>query len=254
MLLSNFMQDGLRDKVALITGASRGIGAAIARELAQAGATVALAARHEDSLKEVAASLPDGARSLAVATDVSEARDLERLVEQVVNVFGGVDVLINNAGLLPPAKQIYNVDLDEWQHVIDINLRAPWYLSKLVHPHMKARGGGAVVNVSSTSGLHHDIGLGVYGISKAGVVMLTEVCAKEWARDGIRVNAIAPGIVRTELAGSIIAYLDERGLKPNPMNLYGEPEDIARLVRFLAGEESRYMTGSIIRIDGGELL
>ena len=110
------------------------------------------------------------------------------------------------------------------------------------------------MNVSSTSGLHHDIGLGVYSISKAGVVMLTEVCAKEWARDGIRVNGIAPGIVKTQLAGSIIDYLKTRNIKPNPMNMYGEPEDIAKLVRFLASDESRYMTGSVIRIDGGELL
>jgi len=119
---------------------------------------------------------------------------------------------------------------------------------------MRGRGGGAIVNIASTSGLHHDIGLGVYGISKAGVVMLTEVCAKEWARDNIRVNCIAPGTVKTQLAGSIIEYLQGKQMKPNPMNLYGEPEDIAKLVRYLAGDESRFMTGSIIRIDGGELL
>jgi NAD(P)-dependent dehydrogenase (short-subunit alcohol dehydrogenase family) len=137
---------------------------------------------------------------------------------------------------------------------MSVNLRAPWFLSKLVHPHMRARGGGAVVNISSTSGLHHDIGRGVYGISKAGLVMLTEVCAMEWARDRIRVNCIAPGVVKTELAGSIIDYLQSRDIKPNPMNLYGEPEDVAKLVLYLVSEDSRFMTGSIIRIDGGELL
>src|SRR5207245_1979826 len=149
------MNETLDGKVALVTGASRGIGAAIASELAAAGARVALA----------------------------------------------------------------------------------------------GRGGGAIVNIASTSGLHHDIGLGVYGISKAGVVMLTEVCAKEWARDNIRVNCIAPGTVKTQLAGSIIEYLQGKQMKPNPMNLYGEPEHIAKLVRYLAGDESRFMTGSIIRID-----
>ena len=248
------MNDGLTGKVALVTGASRGIGAAIAKELAEAGAHVALAGRDESTLRETARSLPRGGHAMVVKADVAETSDLDRLVGQVVNELGGIDVLVNNAGLLPPAKQIYKADLDEWQLVMDINLRAPWYLSKLAHPHMKARGGGAIVNVSSTSGLHHDIGLGVYGISKAGVVMLTEVCAKEWARDGIRVNCIAPGIIKTQLAGSIIEYLQARDMKPNPMNLYGEPEDIARLVRFLVSDDSRYMTGSIIRIDGGELL
>ena len=241
------MQDKLDGKVALVTGASRGIGAAIARELAAAGAKVAVSGRDESTLR-------DGDHVLAVAADVANLSDLEHLVERVVDELGGIDVLVNNAGVLPPAKQIYKVDAGEWQGVMDTNLRAPWYLSKLVHPHMKARGGGAIVNVASTSGLHHDIGLGVYGISKAGVVMLTEVCAKEWARDNIRVNAIAPGIVKTKLAAGIIDYMTSRNMKPNPMNLYGEPEDIARLVRFLVTDESRFMTGSIIRIDGGELL
>jgi NAD(P)-dependent dehydrogenase (short-subunit alcohol dehydrogenase family) len=248
------MNHGLAGKVALVTGASRGIGAAIAKELAESGAHVALAGRSESTLQETARALPKGSHVVAVKADVADPSDLDRLVGQVVSELGGIDVLVNNAGLLPPAKQIYKAELDEWQTVMDINLRAPWYLSKLVHPHMKARGGGAIVNVSSTSGLHHDIGLGVYGISKAGVVMLTEVCAKEWARDGIRVNCIAPGIIKTQLASSIIDYLSSRNMKPNPMNLYGEPEDIAKLVRFLVTDESRFMTGSIIRIDGGELL
>jgi dehydrogenase/reductase SDR family protein 4 len=248
------MNDELKGKVALVTGASRGMGAAIARELAAAGAAVALVGRQETTLLEVADSLPRGSRSLAVAADMAETSDLERLVGRVVEELGGLDVLVNNAGFLPEAKQIYNVDLEEWQHVIDVNLRAPWFLSKLAHPHMRARGGGAIVNVASTSGLHHDIGLGVYGISKAGVVMLTEVCAKEWARDKIRVNCIAPGIVKTQLAGDIIEYLKTRNMKPNPMNLFGEPEDIAKLVRFLVTDDSRFMTGSTIRIDGGELL
>ena len=248
------MSDALDGKVALVTGASRGMGAAIARELAAAGASVALAGRDEATLKEVTRSLPAGSRSLVVAADMAETSDLERIVSQVVHGLGGLDVLVNNAGYYPEAKQIYSVDLDEWQYVMNVNLRAPWYLSKLAHPHMRARGGGAIVNVSSTSGLHHDIGLGVYGISKAGVVMLTEVCAKEWARDKIRVNCIAPGVVKTQLAASIIEYLQSRNMKPNPMNLYGEPEDIAGLVRFLVTDESRFMTGSIIRIDGGELL
>ena len=249
------MTEGRLDgKVAIVTGAGRGIGAACALELARAGASVVLAARSADELKQVEGSIADGGRALRVRTDVSKTSDLERLVDTAVKEFGGVDLLLNNAGVMPPAKQIYKVDLEEWERVMAVNVRAPWYLGNLVHRHMKARGGGVVINVASTSGLHHDIGLGAYSISKAAVVMLTNVQAKEWARDRIRVNAIAPGVVRTELATDLLQYLETHGEKPNPMNMVGEPEDISRLVRYLATDESRYMTGSVIRIDGGELL
>lgn len=240
-------------RTVFITGASSGFGAAAARRFAARGDRIIVAARRTDRLRDLAKELgPD--LVLPLSLDIRDRASVERITATLPPDFAEIDILVNNAGLLPPAKQIYKADLDEWQTVMDINLRAPWYLSKLVHPHMKSRGGGAIVNVSSTSGLHHDIGLGVYGISKAGVVMLTEVCAKEWARDGIRVNAIAPGIVKTQLAGSIIEYMQARNMKPNPMNMLGEPEDIAKLVRFLVSDDSRYMTGSIIRIDGGELL
>ena len=204
------------------------------------------------ALEEVAASL--GGNGHAVATDVAKTEDLDRLVAAAVDRFGGVDILVNNAGVAPPAKQIYKVSLEEWESTMAVNLRSTWYLSKLCHPLMKERGGGAVVNIASTSGLHHDIGLGVYGISKAAVIMLTTVCAKEWARDGIRVNALAPGIVRAQLAAAIIEYVETHEQKPNPMNIIGEPEDIARLVRFLVTDESRYITGDTIRIDGGEII
>jgi len=248
------MDNSLEAKVAIITGAGRGIGAACAAELARAGAAVVLAARSVSELDRVKASLPAGSRCLVVPTDVTKIEDLENLVTRTIDELGGIDVLLNNAGMMPPAKQIYKVDLEEWELVMATNVRAPWYLGNLVHRHMKARGGGVIINVSSTSGLHHDIGLGVYGISKAAVVMLTNVQAKEWARDGIRVNAIAPGVVRTEMARDLLRYLDDHSQKPNPMNIVGEPHDIARLVRYMATDESRYMTGSVIRIDGGELL
>jgi NAD(P)-dependent dehydrogenase (short-subunit alcohol dehydrogenase family) len=246
------MEFRLDGKVAIVTGGSRGIGAAVARELARVGASVVVAARGADALDEVAGSL-DG-RGHAVPTDVTRLADLDRLAAAAIERFGGIDVLVNNAGVAPPAKQIYRVEPEEWQQTMDVNVRAAWYLSKVCHPHMKQRGGGAVVNIASTSGLHHDIGLGVYSISKAAAIMLTTVCAKEWARDNIRVNALAPGIIRTELAGPLIEYISSRDIKPNLLNVIGEPEDIARLVRYLVTDESRLVTGEVIRIDAGELL
>jgi dehydrogenase/reductase SDR family protein 4 len=246
------MEFRLDGKVAVVTGANRGIGAATARELARVGASVVIAARGADALRQVAGEL--GGQGLAVPTDVTRLEDLDRLVAAAVDRFGGIDVLVNNAGTSPPAKQIYKVTPEEWQLTMDINVRAAWYLSKAAHSHIKQRGGGAIVNIASTSGLHHDIGLGIYSISKAAVIMLTTVCAKEWARDRIRVNALAPGVVRTELAGPLIQYLESHNEKPNLMNMIGEPEDIARLVRYLATDEARYVTGEVVRIDGGELL
>lgn len=249
------MAAALEGKVAIVTGASRGIGEATVKELASNGAKVALGARSKDSLDKVVAAIADaGGEALAVETDVSKMEDLDNLVNQTKDRFGGVDILINNAGLMPKAKQIYNYEPDEWDYVMDVNAKSAWYLSKLVHPLMRERGGGAVVNISSTSGLHHDIGLGLYGISKATLAFITIVCAKEWARDRIRVNALAPGVVKTDLAKPILDYLETHEAPPNLLNMVGDPEDVARLIRFLVSEEGRYITGDIIRIDGGELL
>ncbi len=246
--------DRLDGRVALVTGAGRGIGAAVARQLARAGASTVLASRNLEQLEGVRASLPDASRGLAVPTDVSQADDLDRLVERAMETFGGIDILVNNAGAIPPAKQIYKYAPDEWEYIMAVNLKAVWHLSNQVRTHMKARGGGAIVNISSNAALHHDIGLGLYGISKAAVVMLSTVQAKEWARDKIRVNCLVPGVVRTELAKDVIAYLAEHDTKPNPLDFIAEPDDIASLVHFLVSDRSRYMTGDTIRIDGGELL
>ena len=210
-----------------------------------------LASRSRPELEAVKGGLPT---ALAVPTDVSKLEELERLVASTVDHFGGVDILVNNAGVAPPARQIYKVPLEEWESVMAVNLRAPWHLGNLVREQMKKRGGGVIVNIASTSGLHHDIGLGVYSVSKAAVIMLTTVQAKEWARDRIRVNAIAPGVVRTELARDLIGYLESHDQKPNVMDMVGDPVDVARLVLYLVTDESRYMTGSVIRLDGGELL
>jgi 3-oxoacyl-[acyl-carrier protein] reductase len=243
------MQGTLDGKIALVTGASRGIGAAIVRELSGAGAKVAITGREGETLKEVAASLP-GDGVVTVEADVSKTADLDRLVDEVVRRLGGVDVLVNNAGILPPAKQIYEFGVDEWEHTLEVNLRAPWYLSKLVHPHMKRRGGGAIVNVSSNSGLHHDIGLGVYSISKAAVVMLTEVCAKEWARDGIRVNCVCPGTFRSAIHADLPPEALDAIAAKHPLGL-GSADDLVGAYSYLAGDASRWTTGSAIVVDGG---
>lgn len=242
-------------RVAIVTGASRGIGAACAVALARDGANVVLAARSADALAGVAEEVRQaGSAAHAVTADMNQLGDLEQLVQEAQQRFGGVDILVNNAGVYLEAREIQELPVQEWDYTLGVNLKAPWYLSKLVQPLMKERGGGSVVNISSTSGLHHTIGDGVYGISKAALIMLTTVCAKEWARDNIRVNCVAPGWVRTAMAEADLRAMAEQGQKPNLLGWVAEPEEVARLVCYLVSDEARYITGDIIPIDGGGLL
>lgn len=195
-----------------------------------------------------------GGEAVPIRADLGRIAEIEALARDVTAAFGRLDVLVNNAGMLPPARQVYDVPLPEWTAVMDLNLRAPWYLSCLLHSLLKQSDGACVVNVASAGGLKADIGFGVYSVAKAALCMLTTVCAKEWARDGIRVNAIAPGLVDTDMAAPIRSYLDSHQLAPNPLGVIAAPSDIATLVVLLASRRSRMMTGEVVRIDAGELL
>lgn len=241
-------------KTAIVTGASRGIGAATARELARAGMNVVVTARTAETLQEVAASITEsGGSAHVVVADGRKPEDLERIVAETVETFGGVDVLVNNAGVAN-GHPLVEATMEIWDLLIETNLRAPWLLSMLVYPHMKRAGGGVIVNVASSSGLRPDIGLGVYGISKAGLVMLTLVCAKEWARDSIRVNAVAPGLADTDLGAPMVDYLTSRDKPLSALGEIIEPVDVARLIHFISDERGRHMTGSIVSMDGGRVL
>jgi NAD(P)-dependent dehydrogenase (short-subunit alcohol dehydrogenase family) len=238
----------------IVTGASRGIGAAIVRELAGAGIDIAAAARSTADLDALAASL-DGApgRVVPISADVSQLQDLERIVDEATRAFGRLDGLVNNAGWLPPGHIASEGRPDVWDNVICTNLRAPWYLSLCAYPHLRVTG-GAIVNVTSSAGLRPENGLSIYGISKAGVVMLTQCCAKEWARDGIRVTAVAPGLTDTEMGGPVLEYLKSRGKPVSPLGSLIDPIEVARLVRFIVQETGRNITGDVIRVDAGHLL
>jgi NAD(P)-dependent dehydrogenase (short-subunit alcohol dehydrogenase family) len=204
-------------RTAIVTGASRGIGAATALELGAAGINVVLTARSGSDLENVAESLmAQGGTAYVAIADARNEDDLTRVVAETVDIFGGIDILVNNAGVAN-GHPLSDATPEIWDLLMETNLRAPWLLSMLVYPHMKRGGGGAIVNLTSTSGLRADIGLGVYGISKAGVVMLTQVCAKEWARHGIRVNAVAPGLTETDLGAPFIEYLSSRGKPFSPL-------------------------------------
>ena len=246
---------GQPDRVALVTGASRGIGAATATALARAGTAVALAARSVEGLNDVAAAIRDaGGQAFPVATDMADPALVETLIGKVVDEFGGVDILVNNAGILPTATRSERVDRAEWERVIAINLTAPWLLACRAHDSMAARGGGVVVNVTSTASFYPSIGLAHYCSAKAALEMTTKALALEWARESIRVLSVAPGRVDTDLVRPIVAWDEKRGARPNPLNRLGTPAEVGGVIAFLCSDAAAYITGSTIGLDGGELI
>jgi NAD(P)-dependent dehydrogenase (short-subunit alcohol dehydrogenase family) len=240
---------------AIVTGASRGIGAETARELAGAGMNVTLAARSQDQLDALHEELSAAGGSVhTVVADMQRPPDLERIVDETVERFGSVDALVNNAAYFPDARLIADAQPDVWQMTMEVNVRAPLLLSRHVYPHMKRAGGGAVVNVVSTTGVKAEIGLGLYGMSKAALILLTRSCAKEWLRDRIRVNAVMPSTTDTEMAEPIEAYLRSKGLPPTPLGDLIQPREVACLINFLVDDRGRHITGSVVDIDAGHTL
>jgi NAD(P)-dependent dehydrogenase (short-subunit alcohol dehydrogenase family) len=243
----------LAGRRALVTGASRGIGAAIARRLAERGADVVLAARSADAIGALAADLGGlGVRALAIRADLTERESLAALMTEVEEQVGGLDILVNNAGALPEAKPAGDVSWAEWDATLSLNLSAPWYLACRARELMTS--GGVIVNNASTASYYPSRGLVAYNVSKSALIMLTRVLALEWARDGIRVVGVAPGKVDTDLVQPILRWSEKRSLPLNPMRRIGGDGEVADLVAFLVSDEARYITGVTVPIDGGELL
>jgi NAD(P)-dependent dehydrogenase (short-subunit alcohol dehydrogenase family) len=243
----------LAGRRALVTGASKGIGAAIARRLAAGGADVVLAARSAGAIEALAEELAAlGVRTLAIPADMTDRDSLAALMTRVADELGGLDILVNNAGALPAAKPAVQVSWSEWDSTLGLNLSAPWYLSCRARELMTD--GGVIVNNASTASFYPSKGLVAYNVSKSALVMLTRVLALEWARDGIRVVGVAPGKIDTDLVQPILAWAEKRSLPLNPMRRIGGDSEVADLVAFLASDEAAYITGVTIPIDGGELL
>jgi NAD(P)-dependent dehydrogenase (short-subunit alcohol dehydrogenase family) len=244
-----------RDRVALVTGASRGIGAATAIALARSGAAVAMAARNIAALEDIAALVNKaGGQALPIEADLGDPDRVEALVPTVVAEFGGIDVLVNNAGILPAATRSERVSREDWDRVIAINLTAPWLLASRAHDSMAGRGAGVIVNVTSTASFYPSIGLAHYCSAKAALEMTTKTLALEWARDGIRVLSVAPGRVDTDLVRPIVAWDEKHGARPNPLNRLGTPDEVGGVIAFLCSDAAGYMTGSTVVLDGGELV
>jgi len=243
----------LAGRRALVTGGSRGLGAAFARALGQAGADVAILARDPAAnAAAVAALAGDGIRVHAVSADLTRGVELEQAVGSVIDHLGGLDVLVNNAGTVIHKSALETSD-DEWAAVFDLNVKAVWGASVMAARHMIDHGGGSIINIGSMSGLivnrpQHQAS---YNASKAAVHHLTKSLAAEWAPYGIRVNAVAPGYVKTELAPVDRPELRRMWIEDAAQQRYALPEEIAPTVVYLASDASSFMTGSIILIDGG---
>ena len=246
----------LRGKVAIVTGASRGIGAATARAFADAGVAVALAARSEHELTELAAAIDAaGGRAIAVPTDVGDADAVRQLVERTVQTFGRLDLAFNNAagGGLPPTP-LADVPVDAYDTAIAITLRSVFLSMKFEIPAILQTGeGGAIVNMSSTAGLEAVGGLAGYVSAKHGVIGLTKTAALDYGDRNIRVNAVAPGPILTDNLARAGEEAQRRAASAMPIRRVGQPNEVARVVVWLCSDRASYITGATIPIDGGKL-
>ena len=247
----------LNGKVALITGASKGIGEAIARFYAAYGAKVVINSRKQEELDIVAKSIREaGGECTGIAANAGDMKACQELVEKVISTYGGLDILVNNAATNPTYGPLLNSEEWAFDKIMNVNVKAPFALANLAHQHMKKGGGGSVINISSIAGLTPDPGLGLYSVSKAALNMLTKVQAKEWGRDGIRVNTICPGLIKTKFSEALWSNEEilNRFVKKLPIARMGTVEEVAGLALYLASPVSGYCTGAVFTADGGTIL
>lgn len=245
----------LTGRVALVTGASRGIGADIVRVLARRGAEVFAVARSRDRLAALADELAAENRVVhPLPADLSDSDAVEGLIPALREITDRLDILVNNAGILPKARRAQKISRADWNDALDVNLTTPWFLSCRAQELMTAGGGGIIVNVASTAAFYPSVGLAPYNVTKAALVMLTKVCALEWAAQGVRVLGVAPGKVDTDMIAPILEWSESTNTALNPMGRIASTAEIANVVSFLVSDAAAYMTGVVVPVDGGELL
>jgi len=244
----------LTGKTAIITGASKGIGEAIAEALGRAGARVVVSSRKQEAVETVAERFRKaGIDATAIAANAGKTDELERLVQQTTKAYAGIDILVNNAAANPVFGPVEDTEPWAFQKIMDVNVKGPFELAKLALPSMRARGGGAIINISSIGGLSPEPQLGIYSVSKAALISLTKVLAKEWGPYGIRANVICPGLIKTKFSEALWSneHIVKHMTSQLPIARIGTVEEIAGLALLLAAPASSYCTGAVFTADGG---
>ena len=244
----------LTGKVAVITGSTKGIGLAIATRMAEHGATVVISSRKADACEAVATKIrATGGKAVVIPCHVARKEELQNLVDRTVAECGGIDILVENAGVNPYMGPAAGMPDEAYDRVMNSNVRSNWWLANMAIPHMVARGGGSVIIISSIGGVLGQAQIGVYGISKAADMQLARNIAVEWGPKNIRANAIAPGLVRTDFARALWEdpVLYRKRTKDTPLQRIGEPDEIAGAAVFLASPAGNFVSGQTIVIDGG---
>ena len=247
----------MKGRNAVVTGATRGIGLAIARGFLESGATVTLCGRKQEGVDDALAELSDHtSQVLGVAAHVGKSEDVERLIVAAEERFGPVNTLVNNAGTNPYYGPIAESEDWAWDKTMDVNLRGPYLLSRRVGVKMMAEGGGSIVNISSIAGLAASVNQGIYSVTKAGLIMLTKVMAREMGGAGVRVNCICPGVIRTELSRAL--WEDEKTAKKylarKALGRIGEVDELVGAAIYFASEASSFTTGAVLQVDGGMVI
>ncbi len=241
-------------KNVLVTGGSRGIGKEICKEFARCGARVIVSSRKVDVCEKVVEEIKkEGKEAIAIPANMGKMEDVLSLAEKSLEICGYMDVLVNNAATNPVFGPLITTEEKAWDKIMDVNLKGPFFLTVSLAKKMIELRGGSIINIASTAGLKAWPGLGVYGISKGGLIQMTRQMAREWAGGNVRVNCVAPGLIETDFSRVLIddQSLREEALKTVSMNRYGTVSEIAGLVLFLASDAASYITGQIIVADGG---
>ncbi len=243
----------LEQRVAVVTGASRGIGRAIAIELARCGADVVLADWNPEADDTRAGVVATGRRAVFVQGSVAEPGDAARMVQAAVASFGRLDILVNNAGINRDAV-VWKMTDDQWDEVLAVSLKGQFNTIRAAAPIFRQQGSGRIVNIASINGLRGKFGQANYAAAKAGIVALTKTVARELGRSGVTCNAVAPGLIETEMTRHLPADVLQKALDETVIGRIGTPEDVAAVVAFLCSDRARHVTGEVIKVDGGQYI